>query len=159
MIQDMKILGNGEFTLENMTSGGHITFRVKTCRKSKNPVWVGKRIWALMVGRDNTADFVNFAHLEGETLVGWRRNFSINKLNPRSGESFTLDELLVLVRFVMENGKFGALHCEGATVSKKFVRSGREYVIYRSCRCVRCNRLLTNPESIVNGIGPECATR
>jgi len=31
--------------------------------------------------------------------------------------------------------------------------------ILREGRCIRCNRKLTHPDSILSGIGPECALK
>ncbi len=156
MIISTKEFGNGEFTLENITRGDHITFRLKTRKKSKQPYWVGKRIFGLFVGFDNTSSYVDFAHLDGENLIGWRNSFSVQKKNPKTGVSFTLDELLAIVRFIMKEGKFGAVHSLGETVEKTFSHNGMEYSLKRSCKCMKCNRLLTNPRSIEDGIGPEC---
>ena len=33
----------------------------------------------------------------------------------------------------------------------------RNLNVYHSCKCGRCGRTLTTPESIVRGLGPECA--
>jgi hypothetical protein len=149
-------LGNGEFTLENITRGDHITLRLKTRRK-----WENRRVWELMIGKDNNSDYQGFAHLgEDGSVIPWRNKAPVLfKMNPKTGARFTLEEGLTIVSFIMAEGKFGAVHGEGETVEKRITKGGSEYIIRRSCRCARCNRLLTNPESIQFGMGPECVTR
>lgn len=156
MIESTKELGNGEFTLSNLTRGDHITLRLKTRKR-----WENRRVWEMMIGSDNTSDYQGFAHLgEDGSIIPWRNKAPVlYKKNPKSGAWFTLEEGLSLVRFIMAEGRFGAVHGEGETVEKQFTKGGMLYSLQRSCRCARCNRLLTNPESIQFGMGPECITR
>jgi hypothetical protein len=155
-IEETKELGNGEFTLENLTRGDHVTFRLKTRKR-----WENRRVWELMIGKDNNSDYQGFAHIgEDGAVIPWRKKvFVLFKVNPKTGNRFSLNEGVSLVQFIMNEGKFGAVHGEGETVEKRFNKGGMEYALRRSCRCARCNRLLTNPESIQQGMGPECITR
>lgn len=64
--------------------------------------------------------------------------------------------------FRIKRQKKDAKFAPGARILSLMVgpdNSGHQYAVMLSKRCVRCNRKLTNPESIKAGIGPECATK
>lgn len=59
------------------------------------------------------------------------------------------------------NSKFGELaRFVAAVVAGRITDQVREQIdMVRASRCRRCNRMLTTPESVAAGIGPECAAR
>ncbi len=141
---------NGTFTLEG--SGVHLTLSVKTARKGH---FEGKRIISIMVGSDNESDFLGIANLElNGSLRVWRKAENCRR-NPATGEYLTAKQVESVIRLIMEHGRVGEVN--GAEVFKEFECNGRSYKLMTSVRCCRCNRKLTNPESVQAGIGPECA--
>ena len=147
---EMMQFANGTFTLSG--NGFHLTFEVKT---SKKGFFEGKRIVSIMIGRDNESDFLGIANIEPDgSLRLWRKAEGCRK-NPATGEPLTAKQIEAVINLILEHGKVGAIH--GAEVTKKFVSNSRSYELMASVRCIRCNRKLTNPESVVAGIGPECA--
>lgn len=117
---------NGYYTL-TMPCQSHRTFRLYTQQRGK---LAGKRLLGMLIGPDNTADYEDFAFLTQAQcgFVVWKR-FA----NQRQAEYARL-----LWKFIGE----GEL-IDGHEVSE-------------SRRCLKCNRTLTDDESIRLGIGPTC---
>lgn len=106
--------------------GSHKTFRLFTQQKGR-PGFAGKRILGLLIGPDNTNDYESFAFLEADGFAVWKR-FKNQKQAEYAAKLFAL-------------------------------MTGREvegHTLERSSKCLRCNRSLTDPESIRLGIGPFC---
>lgn len=129
------LAGNAHFTVAR-EGGQHVTFRI--VKKTFDPKVAGERpttyfVWVL-AGPDNTADY---------RYVGI--------VNPATGEvrltkqsRYTDDALCVrVVRWALRKVWAESALPEG-------------YAIHHAGRCARCGRLLTTPESIKIGIGPEC---
>jgi len=122
-------INNGTITLINKEKGSHITLNIKTVKGGKLK---GKRIIARLVGRDNTSDYMGFGFVnENDTISLWRRH--CNAKNAQIAD-------IVISMFV-----------DG--VASKFAEKVSMEV---SKRCIRCNRKLTTPKSLADGIGPEC---
>lgn len=113
----------------------HYTFRVE--HKAANGQY--KEAWFVkyLTGSDNTRDYSYVGVLNAET--GQVRTTSKSKLQDNSLVFKLLNRTLALIWLEdvspMESQGFG-LHHEG--------------------RCGKCGRLLTTPESVQRGIGPEC---
>ena len=153
---ETEVLNNGEFTLEN-PEGFHLTFRIKT---SRNGQLKGKRIVSLMEGSDNEAEYTGFGILDETGFHPWgpivksSGQIRISKRNPANGTILTIPQLTACVELIREHGLIGEIG--GEKTEKTFLIKGREYRLMASTSCIRCNRKLTNPESVRNGIGPEC---
>lgn len=119
---------NGCVTITNPKSGKHRTFRIHT-QPLDAKFKPGMRILSLLVGPDNGGDFKQFAFVDefGAVKV-WR------KVKSRVTD------------------KFAAMIERPDDFMRNF---GLRYQFEGKCR--KCNRRLTSPESIENGIGPECA--
>lgn len=124
---------NGFFTLV-FPDGSHKTFRVRT-RRVDSDFAPGQRTVGLLIGPDNSHDYEDFAFIDDQGIRLWRSR-STAKLQ---------DYALLLWQLVVQNGG------DAATTPG--------YRVEVSKRCLCCNRRLTTPESIVYGIGPECAGR
>lgn len=125
-------IADGHYTVV-YTNGAHRTLRVKT---SKTGNFKGKRIVSFMNGTDNVNDYQGFAFLsDGGELKIWR-NFA-NANSP---------ERLQRIRRAVE------------IIASDASGAGKAFALV-SGNCYKCNRLLTNPESITLGIGPECAKK
>jgi hypothetical protein len=90
----------------------------------------GKRILGLLIGPDNTADYEDFAFLGPAGFQIWKR-FA----NDRRAE-------YAAMLWKMLGGEI----IDGHDCSE-------------SRRCLACNRKLTTPESLEEGIGPTCKRR
>lgn len=109
---------------------GHRTFRIKT-QKDDATFAPGSRVIALLVGSDNTSDYKGFGFVKGDQIFVW-------KSKRGTGDWETYAKLL------------------------RKLALGEEvpgYTLHLAGTCVRCNRKLTVPWSIENGIGPICASK
>ncbi len=107
------------------------THRTFRIRTAKKGGLKGKRIVELLTGPDNTNDYTAFGFLNPNCISVWKsKQQTTTYLN--YAEFF----------FKMLKGA----KCESVEMkTEKF--------------CLICNRKLTNPESIDNNIGPECAKK
>lgn len=140
---------NGAYTVSH-EKHGHFTVKLYTAQPPSDLAW--KRILALLVGPDNTSDWkgVAFWREEADWQVAdvWRTHRSDDRTVPIDGfhwgEKWTAIEKKLAI--------WSDLVVRGAASHWK----GNGYTLLREGRCVRCNRLLTHPESIDRGVGPEC---
>lgn len=126
---------NGRYTIEN-SKGEYRTFQIRTQAQDAGFA-PGKRIVGLLSGPDNINDYSNFAFLnENGTLSVWQK-----KRTPIFAHYAYLLEVLL-----------------GGKPNTKRLPLTR-YKVHEQRRCLRCNAVLTTPESIEAGIGPVCAGR
>lgn len=131
------MIPNGIVTFRNTETGEHRTFRMST-QKMDSKFAPGKRIISLLVGSDNTSDYKGFGFItdSNDRIALWKKN--------AESKTFLYYKLLI------ENA-FG----KPADGHNRFYK----YEMLLEKYCLRCNRLLTHPESIESGIGPECSKR
>ena len=140
--EQSKIIYSGTYTITN-SKGEHRTFRIK--RQKKDAKFApGARILSLMIGSDNENSYKGFAFVQEDKIHIWKS--CSNKVN---------DYYAKLMKAAID----AIQASESENVETRFICSGHQYAVMLSKRCVRCNRKLTNPESIKAGIGPECATK
>lgn len=127
------LAGNALFTLKSMRTGKHFTFKVQL-RYQRNPQTgqlapVEPQTWTVKVlaGRDN----------------GDSRNYRYCGSIREGHFSYLLSQATPAVK--------GFAWCW-----KHLERCGERFEFAHAGRCGRCGRLLTVPESIASGIGPEC---
>ena len=89
--------------------------------------FAGKRLLGMLIGPDNTSDYEDFAFLFPNGFTIWKR-FREQK------QAEYATKLFSMMRGIPVEGH-------------EMVRDGR---------CIKCNRPLTDPESIRLGIGPFC---
>lgn len=140
--RDFILAGNAIFTLaipddfaDAHDLPGHYTFRVnsKQSRDGLSTTWFA----ALLTGPDNEADY---------TYVGVLDSAS-GDVRLTKASTYTDDTMAVrLLR--------RALACVWADDCGKLEASG--FRLHHEGRCGRCGRMLSTPESIDAGIGPEC---
>lgn len=96
-------------------------------QKKDDDIWFVQ----LLKGPDNTADYV---------YIGFFRDDFLFRTSAKS--QLHTDSLpCVAIKYVLGQTSIGApVKCN----------------VYHSCHCGRCGRLLTTPESIISGLGPEC---
>ena len=155
------LIHNGEYTISH-PKRGRFTVKVGTAQKG---ALVGKRIIYLLTGPDNTRDYRGVAFWSEEEKVArvWQRYRGPNSIQPLDGYHYQLTpvrgwsavEQKVAIFLDLALRELAKDRVEPA--ASHFAAEG--YQILCSSRCVRCNRLLTTPESITMGIGPECASK
>lgn len=125
---------NGTLTVTNPATGQHRTFRIKTVMKGQLK---GLRVLQLLIGPDNQSDYKGFAFVQpsGRVTV-W------TSCKGREENGVKTQSVFEQLAMIVERSAWYAQH------------RGLEYQYSVLCR--RCNRELTDPESIASGIGPIC---
>jgi hypothetical protein len=125
---------NGILTVKSTRSGEHRTFQIKTQGEDARFA-PGRRVVSLLIGPDNTSNYRSFGFVvttpDGVRIQLWRKY--------SKAESFLqFDRLATLLERLDYHIAKGSveINLEG--------------------RCIRCNRLLTTPNSVRKGIGPVC---
>lgn len=118
----------GIYTLVG-ANGGHFTIRVQEPRAKDDRD--GTRFISYLSGTDNTGDYTGFATQRPD------------------GSAF------IWARF-RDNRKMAEALATLAATGTQEQKEGMFAYALASGRCARCNRVLTNPDSITTGFGPEC---
>lgn len=126
--------GRALFTLSSANTGARYTYRVDAPHDSSDSP---RRFVKVLAGPDNTTDYVYLGVLEGSTF----------RLTAKSKMNETSPPVRAIIYFAMR-----VLAHPAAPLPP-----GLE--VRHEGRCGRCGRVLTVPESIDRGIGPECAER
>jgi len=123
--------GNSTFTVQNVETGNRFTFKVKTPKGEKS----GDVFFVSVLSGPNNQE--NYSYMG---IVNKEKSRFIRTKNSRVGEDAP--------SYKGFNWLFGQV-ATGKELPQKveFLHSGR---------CGRCGRLLTTPESIKAGFGPEC---
>lgn len=120
---------NGTITVENTVRGTHRTFRIRT-QKPDDKFAPGERILSLLVGPDNTRDYLQIAFVKDDGRINlWGK--------------YRTEQYQRLIRVLQNPDHYRNLGCR----------------YHYDGRCRRCNRTLTTPESVRSGLGPVCAGR
>jgi hypothetical protein len=133
---------NGIYTIRNRSTGEHRTFRVKTQPDDSNFA-PGKRVVGLLIGPDNGSNYRRFAFVDDNGIHVWTKCRSTRPGRKSDYEYYAM--ALWGLTSPNDNEATRAWH--------------QKYDIQVAKHCVRCNRLLTHPESLLTGIGPDCAGR
>ena len=131
--KDFALAGRAIFTIEN-PKGERYTFRIKEGKKT--PGRPACFFGGILTGSDNTNDYRFVGIVDAQTM---RLRATAKGLASTAQAFKTLDWLLMVVD------------------GKRTLPEG--YKVFHAGRCGRCGRLLTVPESIISGIGPECARK
>lgn len=126
------LAGKATFTVSN-GKGERYTYRVT--HKAAGPAYGEAWFVSLLTGQDNTNDYSYLGMLDKATLT----------VKLTKGSKVTADSKAYRV----------------VAWALKVIKSGKAlpqgYAILHSGHCGRCGKLLTVPESILRGLGPECA--
>lgn len=125
--------GKAFLTIRNNQTDERRTYRFTQFKELKNPNLI---FVALMTGSDNTASYTHMGRIDIRTLQYTHKSTSriTSICNSVKGIQYLLFSLI-------NNSKSDAI----------------EY--WHEGKCCRCGRLLTTPDSIESGIGPECAKK
>lgn len=118
--------GNALFTIKSKKTGTRFTFKVLIDQKNEGCFRV-----QLLTGTDNTRNY---------TMIG---KIDVSKLG-----------VIPLSIHTKSSPAFVAINHVVTNLQVSFPMPSLE--IWHEGRCCRCGRVLTVPESIMNGIGPEC---
>jgi hypothetical protein len=120
--------GNATITIQSDLNKKWFTFKIKTSKKIKNsPYFV-----SVLSGTNNDSDFTYIGTIRDKTVHLTQKSKVTEK-----AESFRWFKYFI-----------------------ECVNSGKipeTMLVYHSTHCSRCGKLLTTPESISTGIGPECS--
>lgn len=139
---------NGIFTIQS-PSGAHRTFRIHTqpsaqeqLKKYPNrkPFAPDQRIISLLVGPDNGSDYSKFGFVKDDGIYVWQKF-----------QSQTIGQMSL-------HEKYADMVWSLATKNQQSKYSLKGAKLHHEGRCIKCNRRLTTPESILLGIGPVCAS-
>ena len=122
---------DGFYTVQHGTS--HKTFRLQT-QPADAAFAPNKQVIGYLAGSDNTSDYRNFAFVIDGTIRPWKRY------------NTGYEQVLQAAKYLVSGP------------SESHEKAGLMYSL-DSKRFWRCNRLLTHPESIATGLGPDCAKR
>ena len=119
-------LHNGILTIQNPASGEHRTFRIRR-RSEKSKFAPGQRTVGLLVGSCNQTDYQEFAFVGDDgRVILWRKH---------------------------RESAFYQWVAKCLTNPERYV----EKVAFNfEARCRRCSRVLSTPDSVSVGLGPEC---
>lgn len=132
LIKNFMLAGNSTLTVVSKKSNKHLTFKALKAKKgSVKPFFV-----SVLTGSDNEHSYEYIGNFwENEKHL----SFVKSKKTRISEDAVSLKTIKWIVNMI-NNDKELTEQC----------------TIYRDNRCGRCGRKLTNPQSIVTGIGPEC---
>jgi hypothetical protein len=135
------LAGNAYFTLRSAVSGIRYTFRVSKPKEFSTLAFNKKtgtksdvRFVSLLAGPENNDDYVYLGIIE-------KGAFRLTKASSMLPDSVPVKAITWTIRQLSKGTLPPALE------------------IWHSGRCGRCGRMLTVPESIADGIGPECASK
>ena len=127
---------NGVYTIQNLTTGDHRTFNIRT-QPHDATFAPNRRIIALLDGPDNNSNYRGFGFVEDDGITVW------NKYKGRNKKS-NFDWFALMI-----------WHIATGQPCREFDHS--KYKLHLEGKCIRCNRRLSTPNSIETGIGPICA--
>ena len=129
-IKEFVFAGNAIFTVVSKSTGNRLTFKAR--RKEGKPTFI-----SLLNGPDNTSNYTYMG-----TVFDNSNTFCLTR-NSKVGVDSTSFRLMAwLINQIFGDGS-KLDQCE----------------VWHEGHCGRCGRLLTVPESIERGIGPECFKR
>lgn len=129
---------NGTFTIKNLKTGEHRTFRIRR-QSEKSNFAPGRRIVWLLTGQNNTTDYTPFGFINDNSV-----SVSVFYKKRGVGEPSNWEKFATILQSLF--------HFRSASPYARYGLTMQE-----ACTCIYCNRPLTDPLSIATGIGPECA--
>lgn len=157
--QEIVTAGKCIFTVEVPPSFGltmdnppkpHYTFRVKLKKGDPSGQWKDDAYFVgLLTGPDNTRDYTYLGKLEtnriGDEVGKPNGNVKLTAASKFADDSWPVRIIRKVLARIWANDA-AAIEAAG-------------WNLHHECRCCRCGRPLTVPESVESGIGPECAEK
>lgn len=138
--------GNATFTLVSRVTGQRFTYKVKSASKDRDKNWsTGNQdrstfFVSLLTGSDNENSYRYLGLMKAKQFGGFDFIQTAKSCAHKGSPSF--DAFAYVWRMLDESAQWPS--------KVEFWHEGS---------CCRCGRKLTVPESVANGIGPECATK
>lgn len=130
------LAGNATVTLVSVKTGTRFTYKIKAAVNPDDEIF----FVSLLNGPDNEADFKYLGRIARGIFWAGRKTPRPGDIGPGAPASQAFTWAWKALR----------LTDDGGTVPPQLE-------IWHEGRCGRCNRKLTVPSSIENGLGPECA--
>jgi hypothetical protein len=130
-IKNFIFAGNSIFTIKNTETQRHFTFKVYNPNKKiekKDIFFV-----SVLTGTDNNSDYSYFGYIKDNRYYHAKPN--------KTKISESAQSVLVF-KYLINNVE----------------NLDKRVDFYHEGKCGRCGRKLTNPDSLENGIGPECSS-
>ena len=132
--------GNAYFSLKSLKTGTHYTYRVSRAFDEKKDAESGevtkiyKDLWfvSLLTGPDN---WENYTYIG---ICDANHDFKTTAKSRLPREAAPIQGFIYTIRNLRETGTPGGVE------------------VWHSGKCGRCGRMLTVPESVASGFGPEC---
>ncbi len=131
------LAGDARFTLVSQATGRRFTYRLREAPERPGTYWL-----SALTGPDNEANYKYALTVRSSPMGGWQAYAT-------KGSKIAIDAPSVTA-FRWWFARLTSSEPERALEQVEFWHEGR---------CGRCGRLLTVPESIALGLGPECAGR
>ena len=128
-IKEFVLAGNAIITLQSGKTGQHFTYKIT--RDSNQGTLYTVR---LLYGADNTHDYTYIGCYSSNTKVFYLISLYSSRLE------YARPPAIRAITYFFN-------HIDNIP---------DKLYVYHNCRCGRCGRLLTTPESIERGYGPEC---
>lgn len=130
--------GTATVTFESRKTGNHFTYKIDQVenQSANQPI---RFFIKLLAGQDNESDYTYMGMLVPDRSDISKYSFITTKASRVTLEAPSVVALNWVLKALNENRLPASLN------------------IWHEGRCGRCGRKLTVPESIANGIGPECA--
>lgn len=131
-IKDFVLGGNALITLESGKTGCHLTYKIQRSKNDDNLYFIKS-----LRGSDNGKDYRYIGCYFADN-----KKFVVEK-SYKDVEPSNLPKSIRAIRYLFNN-------IDDVPYMLR---------VYHEGRCCRCGRVLTTPESIRRGIGPECEVR
>lgn len=131
--EDFVLAGKAIFTVQNENTGNRFTYKVSQAKQADNK----RKVWFVSVL--NGPDSYSYIG----TIFGNDFNPTLNFRNTKKSTVKEDAQCFKVFAWMLKN----------KSILPEFVK------VHHAGYCGRCGRRLTVPESIKNGLGPECAKR
>lgn len=135
-VLDFIISGKAFITAKSLDTQRHFTYKISCPRSKRKLPNNQKNLWwvSLLTGNNNETNYTYFG-----TIKRYNNSF----IYQHSTKTHIKDSALGVIAFkyILKN------LIDNKSMKVEFFHEGK---------CCKCGRLLTNPESIKKGIGPEC---
>jgi hypothetical protein len=134
---DLMMAGNCTLTLQNESNQKRFTYKIKKFKKNEKIYFV-----SVLRGQNNNNDYTYMGRILVRNFEQKEIDFSITQASKITTDALSYKGFKYLMDCILIHNKIS-----------------ESMKVYHSGNCARCGRKLTTPESILRGIGPECANK
>ena len=131
-IREFVLAGNSLFTLQSGNTNKHYTYRIVRCKDKENLYFVNR-----LSNTDNEADYQYIGSFYDDN------DYFYPTAKYRKLDRLSWPTSLRTIAYFLD----------------KLDDMPDNLYVFHHGRCARCGRLLTTPESIQRGLGPECSRK